>query len=509
MAVSFGVHVGQTSACLAVERDGRCDVVANDAGDRVTPAVVGWSGEEILVGSAAVQMSSRRPGAIVKGSKYVLGLGVNDEKVQNTDNGRHARLITEENSEKLRYEVKHDEEASCKKVTVEKVHGQIYKYMHDIALSHASAEVDEKNTVVTVPLDFDANRRRLVAECAESAGFHVVQVISEPAAACLAYSLGQLDHNECYRCLVYRCGGASLTVSVVLVNAGMYSVVKSITKPTGGNDVTNVVIEHLAEEFKRKYKVDPRETKRGKQKLIVNSENIKHVLSTLDTANCYIESLYDGIDFSCNVTRARFDNEFGKLLSQFTTPIQEVLKEANLEASDIEKVVMCGGTSKIPRLQKSVGGMFPQAEMLCSISPDEVIAVGAASQSGLLPERLSLNETADKSGNVTVQSTTMDIVYQLKDSEKLEVLIPAQCPIPLRRSHHLTLSGESTSLSVSLSLKPIKGDTLTLLAQLKLAGVTKESKPSLSAHVHRDGSLHLALTDRTSGKCDQVTLACS
>lgn len=165
-----------------------------------------------------------------------------------------------------------------------------------------------------MPLEFTKKQRELVKKCAISAGFHVSQVISEPSAAILAYDLLQHDVVQAEHCLIFRCGGTSLTCSIVLITpGGMMSVLKSINKDIGGDLVTDVLIEMLAQEFIRKYKMDPRESKRGKMKLKINADNVKHVLSTLDNANCYIESLHEGIDFNANISRSRFNSEFGKV----------------------------------------------------------------------------------------------------------------------------------------------------------------------------------------------------
>ena len=121
--------------------------------------------------------------------------------------------------------------------------------------------MEQKNTVLTVPYHFSKKQRGVISKCAELAGFHVVQVINEPSAACLAYSLGQLDQTESLKAVIYRCGGSSLSASVVLVNGGMISILKSITRNNeGGDKITEVLADYLAEEFRRKYKVDPRYT---------------------------------------------------------------------------------------------------------------------------------------------------------------------------------------------------------------------------------------------------------
>ena len=189
----------------------------------------------------------------------------------------------------------------------------------DIASSHSTETVNSQKTVITVPLEFDVQQRDLVSKCASKAGFSVSQVISEPAAAILAYNIGQSEHHELttQKCLVFKCGGKSSTAALIFVTGGMVSVQNYVSKPIGGDIVTDLVVELLAQEFKRKHKVDPRETKRGKLKLQMNAENVKHVLSTMDTANSYIESLYEGIDFNANISRSRFDMEFTKVIKFF------------------------------------------------------------------------------------------------------------------------------------------------------------------------------------------------
>jgi len=524
MSVYFGLHVGSTSACLAVHRDGRLDVVANDAGDRTTPACVGINEGEILVGLSAKQLYGRKPTAVVRHNKKILSLNESDLKVavENSGPPHCPKLVS--SSGNPEYVIEAGEGIPAKRLSATSVQTHIFKYMHDIAASHATTQVNEKNTVLTVPYFFTKKQRDVISKCAELAGFHVVQVISEPASACMAYSIGQLDQTETSKCLIYRCGGSTLTASVVVINSGIISVVESITRNEGGDSITTILSDYLAEEFKRKYKIDPRESKRGKTKLQNNAENVKHILSTLDTAKCYIESLYDGIDFSTNVTRARFENEMSKVLPLLTDPIQTVLTASGIKASDIDKVILCGGTSKIPRLQKQIGSMFPNGEILSSLSPDEVLALGSASQASLLNENwIDEHVSTEDSKPVRIQLAAINQsvvytsnIYTCGDSNKGEssspvTLIPKGTPIPVRRSHHLTedigniVDKIDPILKVTISTMQ-QSDALIEITTLVLKDVTKESKVSLSCHIHRDGSTHFALTDKASGKCDQITL---
>merc|ERR1719282_1093235 len=168
------------------------------------------------------------------------------------------------------------------------------------------------------------------------------------------------------------------------VAGGQYSVLASTGLDIGGDQATEVLVQYLGAEFKQKYKEDITKNKRGKVKLATGAETVKHVLSTLDTAHCFVESLFDGIDFSSNVTRARFDNQLSKFVSDVLAPISSLLTSVGLDTADIAKVVMAGGTSKIVKLQSALRGKFPNAEILTNYAPDEVIAIGAAVQASYI-----------------------------------------------------------------------------------------------------------------------------
>merc|ERR1719431_1829903 len=236
------------------------------------------------------------------------------------------------------------------KVSPQQILGHILNYIHAIAASHCS-DVDQSNCVLTVPLDYTEDQRTVVKNVASKTGFKVVQVISEPVAACLAHGVGQLDLSERFYCLVFRVGGVSTDISLVLVAGGVYSVLDTVSlSDLGGDQMTGVLVQHLAKEFQQKYKENILTNKRGKAKLAAQAEVVKHVLSTLDTAHCYVESLWDGMDFSCNVTRARFDNQLSPVLASLLQPVSSVLSEAGLAVTDIQRVVVAGGTGKVVKL---------------------------------------------------------------------------------------------------------------------------------------------------------------
>lgn len=486
----FGVHVGNTNACLAVYKDDKCDVVANDFGDRVTPTHVAFNnkGKEIVVGLAAKQGQFRNPKSTISKNKTLLS-GTYDPEMPS--------LLAKVIHEAKTYKYNVDAEERILKVTMEEVHIHILKSLRDIAESHNEA-LETKDAVFAVPLSFSEEQRKIIALCCKKAGFNVLQIINEPIAACLAYDIGQKDPSLSppQIIVVYRAGGCTSDVTVVRANGGVYTVLSNVQTKLGGEKLTELLSGYLADEFKRKYKADPRETKRGVFKLFTNAENVKHVLSTLDTSNCYIESLYEGIDFSCNVTRARFENEISKVLSDFIAPVHDALSKAKLSSDDVTKCVLLGGTCKIPKIQNAISGIFKNADVLKDISFDEVIAIGCANQASIL------NKVWESPlPNETVNATTMPITFSfVENCDVKDVLIPAQIPIPVRRSHHLALNPDVTKVSLKIFAQQF------LLAELTLDELTNESKLSLSAHIYRDGGLHLALTDKKTAKCDQVTI---
>jgi len=487
MSTSFGIHVGNTSACLAVSKDGKTDVVANPTGDRTTPACVAYQDTEIIVGLAAKQGKIRNMSNTILNNKALVVGEVEQEMLD-----KSGVTITQNNG-RYTYEVDFKEQDYY--VSPSDILCHIYKYVHDIADTH-SANIGDSNCVLTVPLSYTEDQRSIIKNTGVKAGFKVVQVISEPVAACLAYGLGQLEPSDRYYTLVYRVGGISMSVSVVLVAGGCYTVLASKDISIGGDQVTDCLVQYLANEFKKKYKEDILTNKRGRAKLAAQAETVKHVLSTLDTAHCYVESLWDGMDFSCNVTRARFDNGLTTVLPDIMAPISALLTTANLLASDITKVVLAGGTTKVTKVQSALSNMFPQAEVLSSLAPDEVTAIGAAVQASYVTKETT-QHLREK-----FLAISQDIKVVVEGREEEEVVVVQDSTLPVKRSIPITPNKDSNTLTVSICW----GSKDTVLTSLTLSEITSKSKVSLSVHIHRDGSSHITLADKTSGTSTDAVL---
>jgi len=286
-------------------------------------------------------------------------------------------------------------------------------------------------------------------------------------------------------------------VSVVLVAGGCYTVLANTDVDIGGEQVTDVLVQYLGKEFMQKYKEDILKNKRGRAKLAAQVETVKHVLSTLDTAHCYVESLFDGMDFSSNVTRARFDNQMSKVLTDLMAPISDLLTSSDLQASDISKVILAGGSSKVVKIQSALSSMFPQAEMMSSLAPDEVIAIGAAVQASYVTKET----TQHVKEKLLAISRDIKVVVEGREDDEI-VAVVQDSTLPVKRSVPLIPIVDSENITVSIYW----GDKSTVLTSLTLAGISNKSKLSLSVHIHRDGSSHITLADKTSGSSTDAVL---
>ncbi|XP_045389768.1 heat shock 70 kDa protein 14 isoform X2 [Lemur catta] len=338
---AIGVHLGCTSACVAVYKDGRAGVVANDAGDRVTPAVVAYSENEEIVGLAAKQSRIRNISNTVMKVKRILGRSSDDPQAQKYIT--ESKCLVIEKNGKLRYEIDTGEET--KFVNPEDVARLIFSKMKETA--HSVLGSDANDVVITVPFDFGEKQKKALGDAAGAAGFNVLRLIHEPSAALLAYGIGQDSPTGKSNILVFKLGGTSLSLSVMEVNSGIYRVLSTNTDDNiGGAHFTETLAQYLASEFQRSFKHDVRGNARAMMKLMNSAEVAKHSLSTLGSANCFLDSLYEGQDFDCNVSRARFELLCSPLFNKCIDAIRELLDQSGFTADDINKGVDESGANR-------------------------------------------------------------------------------------------------------------------------------------------------------------------
>lgn len=231
--------------------------------------------------------------------------------------------------------------------------------------------------------------------------------------------------------LVYRIGGVTSEVTIIRAVGGAYTVVSTKYYPDlGGNKLTQILTKYLGNEFSNKFKLDPTESRRSISKLTAEADKCKHILSTMSSAHCFVESLYDGVDFSYNISRARFENLIGSCISEYIKPIEDILEATTHTVADIDKVILCGGTMKIPKLQEKIGSLFPNGEVLTSRwSPDETMAIGAAMHSALLTSH-GMHDRDLNSRNVELHCLDKALGVQFDDLEP--IILPEGTIVPIK-----------------------------------------------------------------------------
>jgi len=373
----YGLHLGNTSASLAISRDGRTEVIANDSGDRVTPSCVSFTDREILVGAAAKQQLVRNAANTIPAVKSLLGVKYSKSIAP------EGPLQTIDRSGKPAFDVEYKGKRQI--FTPVEVASSILKDLLKLGQSNTGSPA--KDVVLTTPCDSSPDFERDLVAAARAAGFNVLRLVKEPVAAVMAYGLGQETRSfDPLNVLVCRIGGTTTEASFISVQNGLIRVLTSKRSSTiNGNKLTDVLTKILAADFQRKTRLDPFENKRSKAKMWSAAEVSKNVLSTLNSAKCSIESLCDGVDFNSSVTRARFESLIGASVQECVALLRQVVSESITSSPPpVHKIIFCGGVAKTPALQTAVRNAFPQAQMLESIAQDEVLAYGCAVEASLI-----------------------------------------------------------------------------------------------------------------------------
>merc|ERR1712054_244093 len=265
----------------------------------------------------------------------------------------------------------------------EEISSMVLTKMKEIAEAYVGKEV--KNAVVTVPAYFNDSQRQATKDAATIAGLNCLRIINEPTAAAIAYGLDQNKGQGEKNVLIFDLGGGTFDVSLLNIDDGIFEV-KATAGDThlGGEDFDSRIMNHFLSEFKRKHKKDITDNPRALRRLRTSCERAKRQLSSSSTANIEIDSLYDGVDFYSSLTRARFEDLCGDLFRNCLIPVEKVLNDSKTSKSDVDEVVLVGGSTRIPKVQQLLSEFFNGKELNKSINPDEAVAYGAAVQAHVL-----------------------------------------------------------------------------------------------------------------------------
>jgi len=376
---AVGIDLGTTYSCVGVFQHGKVEIIANDQGNRTTPSYVAFTDTERLIGDPAKNQVAINPTNTVFDAKRLIGRKFDDATVQ-ADMKHWPFTVVEEGSRpKLEVEYKNE----TKRFTPEECSSMILTKMKETAEAYLGSEV--KDAVVTVPAYFNDSQRQATKDAGVIAGLNVLRIINEPTAAAIAYGLDKKKGSAECNVLIFDLGGGTFDVSILTIEEGIFEV-KSTAGDThlGGEDFDNRMVDHFVNEFKRKHKKDIKGNKRALRRLRTACERAKRTLSASAQANIEIDSLFEGIDFYTSITRARFEELCSDLFKGTLEPVEKAMRDAKMDKSSINDIVLVGGSTRIPKIQKLLQDFFNGKELNKSINPDEAVAYGAAVQAAIL-----------------------------------------------------------------------------------------------------------------------------